>query len=395
MKVSEAKTIGDLQAMAKRRLPRILYDYIEGGVDGEEGLVNNLEAFRTFRFLPRYLRDCSTLDTSRIILGRSYASPFGFGPTGTVGMFKRGGDLMLAEAAAGANIPYIMSGASNSLIEDAARIKRGHFWYQVYPAREDTITVDVIKRAKDAGAEALVITVDVPVNPKRERNLRNGFSHRMPLTPKLVLDGLTHPAWLIEYLRHGGIPVFANWTPYAPAGATPADLIDFFSSQSPCVQVWDDIAKIRDLWPRSLVIKGILHPQDASLAFDAGADGIILSNHGGRQLDRAVAPIDMLAPIRDVVGRDKLVMIDGGLNRGSDIAMALCLGADFCFLGRGAVYGVTAGGTDGAARVIDILTEELGIVMRQLGCPDIASLEPAFVCRTGLPRSSGPVGMLV
>jgi (S)-mandelate dehydrogenase len=381
--LSRAVTVFDVQKLARRRLPRILYDYIEGGVDGEEGLERNRAAYGQHRFVPRYLRDCSAVSLSKTLFGHGYALPFGFAPTGTVGMFRRTGDLMLADAAAAANIPYIMSGASNSSIEDAAPRASGQFWYQLYPSRDHDIARDMVLRAERAGAQALVLTVDVPVSPKRERNLRNGFSHRMRLGPRLVADGLLHPAWLVEYLRAGGLPVFANWTRYGPADASPADLIDFFSTQSPCVQTWEDVARLRELWPRALVIKGILHPQDAQQAFAAGADAIIVSNHGGRQLDRAVSSLEMLPSIRAAVGADAIVMMDGGVCRGSDIAMALCLGADFCFIGRAAVYGVAAAGTAGASRVVEILAQELQIVMRQLGCTEVDGLGPAFLHPAG------------
>lgn len=379
MKLDKAVTVFDIQKLARRRLPRILYDYIEGGVDGEEALEWNRQAYRAYRFVPRYLQDCSSLALGKRLFGNDYSLPFGFAPTGTVGMFRREGDLMLADAAASANIPYVMSGACNSSIEDTAPRARQQFWYQLYPARDPAIVRDMVRRAEEAGARALVVTVDVPVNPKRERNLRNGFSHRMRLGPRLIADGLLHPLWLIEYLRAGGIPVFANWTPYAPDGSNALELIDFFSSQSPCVQIWDDIAKLRQIWPRALVIKGILHPDDARMAFEAGADGIIVSNHGGRQLDRAVSALEMLPAIRNAVGPDATVMMDGAIHRGADIAMALCLGADFCFIGRAAVYGVTAAGRAGASRVVEILAEELRIILRQLGAADVADLNRDYL----------------
>ena len=205
----------DLRKLAKRRLPRIAYDFIEGGLEDEHGLARNEEAFHRLQLVPRYGIDVRTIDQSTTLFGRTYSGPIGIAPTGLAALFRRGGDLMLAEAAKSANVPFIMSGASTALIEDLGKLAPEHGWYQLYPARDRAISEDMVRRARDAGLSTLVITVDVPTNSKRERNLRNGFGRPLKLSVQSKLEACLHPAWLTEYLRHG-VPVFSNWQRYAP-----------------------------------------------------------------------------------------------------------------------------------------------------------------------------------
>jgi len=212
MSLDNAVNIEDLHRLAKRRLPKIAFDFIEGGVEDERGLSRNEAAFAKHRLLPRYLVDVSKRDQSQTIFGKKFDSPFGISPTGTAGLFRRGADMMLAEAAADANIPYIMSGASNDSIETAARVAPKNAWYQLYAARDGQISEDMIRRVSDAGLDALVLTVDVPVRPRRERNIRNGFANirgawlkaALSLKPAILMESLTHPGWIVEYVRHGG-----------------------------------------------------------------------------------------------------------------------------------------------------------------------------------------------
>ncbi|HEY1299892.1 MAG TPA: alpha-hydroxy acid oxidase, partial [Stellaceae bacterium] len=227
MRIENAVNIEDLHRMAKRRLPKIAFDFIEGGLEDERGLETNTSAFKKHQLLPRYLVDVSVRDQSCALFGRTYASPFGISPTGGAGLFRRGADLMLARAAAEANIPYIMSGASNDSIEAAAKIAPDHAWYQLYAASDPHVREDMIRRTADAGLGALVLTVDVPIGSKRERNIRNGFANirgglfqALSLRPSIFLEALTHPGWIAEYLRHGGgTPMLQNWQPYARNGA--------------------------------------------------------------------------------------------------------------------------------------------------------------------------------
>jgi (S)-mandelate dehydrogenase len=390
MKIEDALNIEDLHRMAKRRLPKIAFDFIEGGLEDEYGLERNRSAFRKHLLLPRYLVDVSTRDQSVSLFGHTFASPFGISPTGAAGLYRRGADMMLATAAAEANIPYIMSGASNEAIEAAARVAPRNTWYQLYAATDAKIREDMIRRTADAGLDVLVLTVDVPVGSKRERNIRNGFAkvrgglfQALSLKPSILFEALTHPGWVAEYLRHGGgAPMLENWRPYAPNGADAEDVYKFSRSLLPYdAQTWRDLETYRRLFPRKLVVKGIMHPGDAIRAADAGVDGVIVSNHGGRQLDQAPASLDVLPAISAAVGERLTVMLDSGVRRGADILIALCLGARFVFMGRPTLYGAAAGGISGVKKAIAILREEIDVVMAQIGCPSLAELGPDFLWR--------------
>src|SRR6516164_1673608 len=301
MNFDQAINIEDLHRIAKRKLPKIIFDYIEGGVEDERGLARNEAAFHKHRLLPRYLVDVSKRDQSVSVFGRSYASPFGISPTGGVGLYRREGEVMLAQAAAAANIPYIMSGGSNASMEEALRVAPNNVWFQLYAAKDANVTDALIGRARDGGAGALVLTVDVPVHPKRERNYRNGFPRirrggvmeSLKLKPSILLEAITHPAWVAEYMRLGGAPTLGNWAPHAGNGASTEEVIAFGRGQTPAAaQTWRDLERYRRLFPRALVVKGILNPADAVRAAEIGVDGIIVSNHGGRQLDQAPASLE-------------------------------------------------------------------------------------------------------
>jgi (S)-mandelate dehydrogenase len=388
MRIDRAVNIEDLHRMAKRRLPKIAFDFIEGGLEDERGLERNTSAFHKHRLLPRYLVDVSKRDQSATLFGRTYASPFGISPTGGVSLFRDGGDLMLAEAAHDANIPYIMSGASNASLEKAARVAPDNTWYQLYAPRDPQVCDDLIRRTADAGLGALVLTVDTPVGAKRERNIRNGFANvrgglfqALSLKPAILAEALTHPGWILEYLRHGGgTPMLENWQPYAPAGSNAEAVYKHSGSLRPFnAQTWRDLENYRRLFPRNLVIKGIMDPADALRAAEVGCDGVIVSNHGGRQLDQAPASLDVLPAVKAAVGDKMTVMLDSGVRRGADILIALCLGAKSCFTGRPTLYGAAAGGLAGVKKAISILRGEIDLVMGQIGCPSLDQLGPDFL----------------
>lgn len=359
--------------MARRRLPRIAFDYIDGGVEDERCLARNSAAFARHLLLPRYLVDVTVRDQSTRLFERSYASPFGIAPTGLASLFRSGADLLLAKAAAETNIPFVMSGAATASIEAAARVAPAHTWYQLYCARDRKITEDLIRRANDAGLGALVVTVDIPISSKRERNLRNGFVLPLRLRPGIIAEALTHPGWMAEYLWHGS-PRFENWVPYAGSSSRTNR---FFAEQTPATVTWRDLESFRRLWPRNFVLKGIMHPDDAARAVQSGVDGIWVSNHGGRQLDRAPSALEALAAIRVAVGGRVTLMLDGGVQRGADIVTALCLGAQFVFVGRATLYGMVAGGLPGVRRAITILNDEIDRVMAQIGCSSLTQLDAA------------------
>jgi (S)-mandelate dehydrogenase len=361
-------TVDDLRLRAKKHLPRILFDWIEGGAGDEAALRDNEDAISRVRFLPRYMIDVTQRSQSKTLFGRTYDSPFGIAPTGYAGVFRPQADTILAGAAKRANLPFILSGTSVDSIETVMQAAPEHAWYQLYGAADPQITTDMIRRADRAGCAALVITIDIPVAARRERDLRNGFAIPLALTPRLLLDGMMHPAWAVRYLANGGMPVMENWRPYAPSGANAMEVAQFANTHSYCVQTWDHLKLFRDLWPRKLVVKGVSHPEDAAIAVELGADGIIASNHGGRQSDRLAAVPHVIPLLRDAVGAKFPLMIDGGIRRGTDVLAALCVGADFVFAGRAPLYGAVASGEKGADRALDILREELDAIMGQIGC---------------------------
>lgn len=376
-KLERCLSIDDLRQHARRYLPRVIFDYLEGGAEDETCLQENQTSLRRHKLRPRYLVDISSRSQKVTIFGRTYASPIGIGPMGMLGMVRHQGDLLLAEVASASGVPFVLSGASNASIESVARRNPGS-WLNFYPCKEAAIERDLLRRATDAGIETLVVTVDVPLHSKRERNIRSGWVRPYKPTPSVVLESIRHPAWVARYLWHG-LPVMENFVPYAPPDTGARALTGFYASQVPTPQQWSLLARLRAQWKGQLVVKGILAAEDAVLALDAGADGLIVSNHGGRQLDRSTAAIDALPGIVAAVGKQIVVMFDSGVRRGSDVAVALSLGARLCFVGRPAAYGLGAFGMPGAQRAMDILRGELDLVLGQIGCCNVADLDRRFL----------------
>lgn len=370
--------IEDLRKLAKKRLPKIAYDFIEGGTDDEVGLVTNEQAFREARIVPRYLIDVAVRDQSTTLFGRTYSSPIGIAPTGLAGLFRRGADLMLAEAARDANVPFIMSGASTGSIEALGKLAPDHGWYQLYSSKDEAISEDLIKRVGDAGLKTLVFTVDVPEGSNRERNTRNGWGRPLKLNWSTKLEALEHPAWMLEWLRHG-TPYFSNWAKYAGPNASAEQVADLVAYQNRAPMTWKHVERFRSIFKGNFVLKGIMHPDDAIRAHSLGVDGIMVSNHGARQLDNAPSPLHVLPAIRDAVGDKMTVMFDGGIRRGLDALIALCMGAKFVFQGRPTLYGVTAGGVEGAKTALGIFRREIDISMAQIGATKISDLGPHYM----------------
>ncbi|MGD0104775.1 MAG: alpha-hydroxy acid oxidase [Rhodopila sp.] len=382
-RIDRAINIDDLKRMAKRRLPKIMFDFIEGGAEDEVGLRTNAGAFRNMRLVPRYYVDTAKREQRAKLFGRTYASPFGIAPTGMAGAFRRDAELYLAQAAAEADIPYLMSGASNASMEQAAKLAGKNLWFQIYGARDRSFQLNLVKRAIDLGLTTIAVTCDVPVSSNRERNRRNGFVRPLRMTLPTILEAMLHPAWVINYYRAGGLPMLENWQPYAPAGATPEQVADLFAKQTPDPsQTWHDLEAIRNAWPGKLLLKGVMHPEDARIATGLGVDGLIVSNHGGRQLDMMPSPLDVLPMIRSAVGPDVPLLLDSGVRRGSDIVAALCLGADFVLTGRATLYGATAGGLEGVKKAVSILQREIDLVLGQIGAVDLHALGPRFLLDT-------------
>jgi L-lactate dehydrogenase (cytochrome)/(S)-mandelate dehydrogenase len=387
MNIQSVINLEDMRVLARHHLPRIAFDFIDGGTDDELCLKRNREAFEKYRLLPRYLRDVSQRDQSVVLFGRTYASPIGISPTGLAGLWRPDADLIQAAAARDANVPFLLSSAANASLEDVMHVAPEHVWFQMYCTSNERINDDLVKRAVKAQVGVLVISVDVPVNSNRERNRRNGFSRPLRMTPGVVLNAMGHPAWVLRYLRAGGIPMMRNWMPYATEGASAAQVADMYGTLTPAPMVsWEHLRRIRDAWRGPLVIKGLLHPDDAREAVRLGADGLVVSNHGGRQLDAAPSPLEMLPAIREAVGNQVELILDSGARRGSDVVIARCLGARAAIFGRPSLYAVAAAGQPGVARVLQIMRNEIDMVQAQIGCRAFEELDASYLW-TGAPRS--------
>ena len=381
MRLENIYTIEDMRVLAKRRLPRVVFDYIDGGAGDEQGLNNNAAQFRNFRLVPRFLVDVSKRTTKTTVFGREYSSLFGIAPTGYAGLYRPGGEKMLARAALDSGIPFVQSGSSVASIEQIGEVARGNSWFQLYAARDPAMSADLLRRAADAGVETVAVTVDLPVAGSRPRDFRSGWRVPPKMTPQVFFDGLCHPAWSWGYLRSGGLPKMGNWVPYVGEGATAADVAQFSRVNAYSTQVWSDIERYRRTWKGNLVVKGILHREDARIAADVGVDGIIVSNHGGRQFDRAPAPIEVLPGIVEAAGSRITVMMDSGISNGVDMLIAYALGAKFVFVGRATAWGLIVGGLEGAKRSIDILKAQADLGMGQIGCNSSAELTKATLLR--------------
>lgn len=380
MKLQSAINLHDLRLLARRKLPRIAFDFIDGGADDEACLQRNRDAFGRHTLVPRYLRNVARRDQAVTLLGRRYGSPIGISPTGLAGLFHPDADHALAAAAREADVPFLLSSAANGAIEDVVRVAPEHVWFQMYCTMREDINADLVQRALKAGTPVLVVSVDVPVNSNRERNRRNGFSRPFRMTAGVAFEALGHPLWVLRYLRSGGIPMMKNWAPYAPAGAGAEDVADLYGTLTPAPMVsWDHLQRIRQAWPRKLVVKGLLHPDDARQAVALGADGLVVSNHGGRQLDAAPAPLDVLPAVRAAVGPDIDLILDSGVRRGSDVVIARCLGASSAIFGRPTLYGVAAAGQAGAAHALQIVRKEIDMVMAQIGCARFEDLHAGYL----------------
>ncbi|HLW89719.1 MAG TPA: alpha-hydroxy acid oxidase [Roseiarcus sp.] len=381
MRVEKAVNIDDLRDMARRRLPRILFDWIDGGAGDESALRQSVEGFAATRFAPRYLANVSASHLGKTLFGRQYDIPFGVAPVGYAGLFWPGAELAMAEAARKVNAPFILSGSAVATIEETAKVAPDHTWFQLYPARDQAITHDLIARAGAAGLGGLVLTVDLPVQAKRERDIRNGFSLPIRYNARNIFDGLGHPAWTIQWLRNGGLPKMGSWAAYAGEDASAERVATLMRSQQHTPQGWSDFERYRALWKGKLIIKGLQHPDDAARALALGCDGIIVSNHGGRQFDRGPTPLASLPAIKKAVGGKMPVMIDGGVRRGADVLAALAHGADFVFCGRAILYGAAAAGLPGAMRGFTILSDELKRTLGQIGLTRIEDVSGDILYR--------------
>ena len=368
-----AWSIDDLRTLARRRIPRAIFDQFDGAAEDEIALRENRDAFRRRRLLPKVLVDVSKVDTRTTILGHTSALPLVIAPTGAVGFGRRGGDVMIARAASAFDIPYTLSTSATASIEQIAEAAPGRHWFQAYILQDREFTYKLIDRARAAGYDAVMITVDLPVGGKRERDYHNDFSIPFRYTPRNLMDFASRPRWALDMLARG-IPVMENLRGFIPKVHTAKGIASTAGRNYDPSFDWTGLQAIRDHWRGKLIVKGIVRADDAERAVRLGVDAIVVSNHGGRQLDASVATLDLLPGIVSAVAGRCSVMVDGGVRRGSDIVKAVALGADAVLAGRPALYGVFAAGEKGAQRALEILAEELTRTMQLCGIARIEDI---------------------
>jgi len=362
-RLSRAHTIADLRAIARRRTPRAVFDYTDGAAEQEVSLRRARRAFRDIEFHPRVLRDVSAVDTTREMLGQRAALPFAFAPTGFTRMMHHEGERAVVRVAARTGVPFGLSTMGTTSIEDVAAAGPGaRKWFQLYIWKDRGVGEDLVRRAQDNGFEALIVTVDTAVAGARMRDIRNGLTIPPSLTLRTVFDGAAHPAWWFNLLTTEP-PRYASLSHWE---GTLADVVNTLFD--PAVTI-DDLEWLRSLWRGPLIIKGIQNPADARLVVDHGADAVIVSTHGGRQLDRVPAPLELLPAVLDSTGDDAEVYLDTGILSGADIVAALALGARGCLVGRAFLYGLMAGGERGVVRATEILSSEITRTLQLLGVP--------------------------
>jgi L-lactate dehydrogenase (cytochrome) len=378
-------SVADLRSIARRRLPRGVFDYIDGGAEDELTLSSNSDAFRRLTFRPRVLRDVGEIDTSSTLLGKTLPFPLVLAPTGFTRIADPAGELAVARSAARAGIPYALSTLGTRSIEEVAAVSSGRLWFQVYVWKDRELVAEMVQRAAASGYEALCLTVDTAVLGKRERDVRRGFTLPPKLGLSTVFDGIAHPGWTWQFIRSEPI-VFANVAGRSVGdGGEAVSLAEYVARQFDSGLSWKDVAWLRSQWKGPIVLKGIQTVDDAMIAADEGVEAIALSNHGGRQLDSAPAPLDLLPDVVDAV-RDRVEIIcDGGVRRGSDIVKALALGATACMSGRAYLYGLGAAGEAGVDQVLELLSSELRRTMALIGCSSVADLDRDYVSFTPPP----------
>lgn len=377
-KLDNCFSIADLRRLAQQRIPAVIFDYIEGGAEDEQTLVWNRNAFSAYEFVPRVLRDVSNIDLTTTLQGVPLKLPIMSAPTGMTRLFHWEGEKAVVRATHQAQAAYALSTVATTSIEDVAKESQGPLFFQIYAWHNRQMVHDFIARCKKQNYNGLMLAVDLPALGKRERDLRNGHGRPAVLRKNTALSALSKPAWLYHYLTKPKLKM-ANMVEHLPHGADALKVVDTVNQQfSPSV-TWEDAHELQQMWGGKFMLKGIQSVQDAVRAADMGATGIILSNHGGRQLDGAPAALDILPDVVNAVGHHSEVFIDGGIQRGADIIKAIALGAKGVLIGRAYLYGLAAGGQAGVTRTFDILTDEMTRVMQLLGCQSLAELGPEHV----------------
>ncbi|MBH0022590.1 alpha-hydroxy acid oxidase [Salinibacterium sp. SWN248] len=386
-RLDSALTIYDLKGIAKRRTPKAAYDYTDGSAEGEISLSRARQAFEDIEFHPSILRDASNVSTTTQILGGTSAMPFGIAPTGFTRLMQTEGEIAGAGAAAAAGIPFTLSTLGTTSIEDVkAANPNGRNWFQLYVMREREISYGLVERAAAAGYDTLMFTVDTPIAGARLRDTRNGFSIPPQLTLGTIANAIPRPWWWFDFLTTPPLE-FASLS--STGGRTVGELLN--SAMDPSIN-YEDLKVIRAMWPGKIVIKGVQNLEDSKRLADLGVDGILLSNHGGRQLDRAPIPFHLLPEVAREVGNDVEVMVDTGIMNGADVVASMALGAKFTLIGRAYLYGLMAGGREGVDRTIEILSSQIVRTMKLLEVTSIEELEPKHVTQLQrlAPRAVAP-----
>lgn len=372
-RLEKALTIYDLRKIAKRRTPAAAFDYTDGAAEGEFSMNRARQAFEDIEFHPGVLTDVSTVDTTTEVLGGTSTMPFGIAPTGFTRLMQTEGEIAGSGAAGAAGIPFCLSTLGTTSIEDVRKVNPdGRLWFQLYVMREREISYGLVERAAKAGFDTLFFTVDTPVAGARLRDKRNGFSIPPQLSLKTVANAIPRPWWWYDFLTTPKLE-FAS---LSSTGGTVGELLN--AAMDPSIN-YEDLKEIRSIWPGKIVIKGVQNVEDSKKLADLGVDGILLSNHGGRQLDRAPVPFHLLPEVVREVGMDTEVMVDTGIMNGADVVACLALGAKFTLIGRAYLYGLMAGGRRGVDRTIEILSEEVRRTMKLLQVQNVAELEPKHV----------------
>jgi isopentenyl diphosphate isomerase/L-lactate dehydrogenase-like FMN-dependent dehydrogenase len=376
-----AYNIFDLRERALKRVPKGLFEFVDRGTEDEVSLRNNRAVFERIRFRPRTLIDVSKRSQEITLFGQKQKMPIVIAPTGTAGLMWYEGEIALARAAKAAGVPFTLATGSQTAMERVAAEAGGRLWFQLYMWSRVDLSHQLVDRAKAAGFEALLLTVDSAVAGNREYNLRNGFTVPFTFTRTNVTDVLLHPRWLASvlarYVLTTGMPRYEN---YPEELRTTITARPMGRSMLKCEEMnYEHLRTLRKRWPGLLMVKGIAHPQDAIKAAECGVDGVVVSNHGGRNLDGSMAPLEALPQIVDAVGKRVTVLVDSGFRRGSDIVKALALGAQAVLIGRATLYGTAAAGEAGAARAIAILREEIDRVLALIGCPNVADVGPEYL----------------
>ena len=378
--LARAVNIEDLRVLAKRRLPRAIFDFFDGGAEDEVTLRENRAVFERVRLLPRVLVDVSKVDTVIDLLGKRSALPLAIAPTGGISAGRYGAELILARAAKAVGVPFTMATPSAFTIEKVAEEVGGRLWFQLYAVRDRAFRSRLVNRAKSAGYEAILVTVDLPVSGKRERDPRNGF--HTPYSPnwRNSKDVVFKPAWALDMMRNG-LPGMANLEGYRFSAPSGTDIVTAVGREMDAGLDWEYIKELRNEWPGKLLLKGVERADDAERAAAVGCDGVVVSNHGGRQLDGAAATLDALPAIASAVGNRMAVLLDGGVRRGVDILKARALGAQAVLTGRATLFGAMAAGEPGALRALEILSSELVRAMQLCGVRSSAEIGPHLVSR--------------